>query len=202
MLQFNVVNDTTITATIPVWTGSWVEPHWPYFDIPSDGKIFCCRINVYAPGGKVTNPTAFSVHVPKVITASIHTGANYVGPLSGITLNYALSGTSSYSGTLTLDNSGKGNINALAGTYNLELTGSPWLRRKITNIDASNDTTVNVSLANGDTNGDGQVNLFDFVVLDMNFGSYTPMADLDGDGQVNLFDYTIIDQNFGAQADQ
>ncbi len=76
------------------------------------------------------------------------------------------------------------------------------MRRKITNIDASNDTTVNVSLANGDTNGDGQVNLFDFVVLDMNFGSYTPMADLDGDGQVNLFDYTIIDQNFGAQADQ
>ncbi len=53
-------------------------------------------------------------------------------------------------------------------------------------------------LVNGDANGDGVVNLFDYVALDSHYGSNDAMADLDGDGSVNLFDYVIVDQNFGA----
>ncbi|MPN54624.1 hypothetical protein SDC9_202296 [bioreactor metagenome] len=58
---------------------------------------------------------------------------------------------------------------------------------------------ADIVLINGDANNDGQINLFDFVVLDTNFGKSTASADLDGDGTVNLFDYVVIDQNFGAQ---
>jgi hypothetical protein len=40
------------------------------------------------------------------------------------------------------------------------------------------------------------------VQLDINFGkTNVPMADLDMDGYVTLFDYVIIDMFFGSQGD-
>ena len=59
------------------------------------------------------------------------------------------------------------------------------------------DAVTNISMVNGDANGDGQVNLFDYVVLDQNFDTSDGMADLNGDGQVNLFDYVVVDRSFG-----
>ncbi len=129
-------------------------------------------------------------------------GAGYRGPLTGIKLDYSLSGPNSYHGVLAPNELGQAQIDALQpGTYNLTLSGSPWLKRVISGVNVGGGGTVNVALSNGDADGDGQVNLFDFVVLDLNFGKVNAMADLDGDGQVNLFDYVIIDSNFGAQAD-
>ena len=58
-----------------------------------------------------------------------------------------------------------------------------------------------MNLVNGDADGNNAVNLFDFVVLDSNFGKSDDMADLNGDGTVNLFDYVVIDQAFGAQGE-
>ncbi len=57
---------------------------------------------------------------------------------------------------------------------------------------------VMLSFVNGDADGDNQVTLYDYLVLDSLFGQANSMADLDGDGQVTLFDYLIIDSNFGA----
>ncbi len=136
------------------------------------------------------------------LDVSVDPGAGYLGKLSDTLLSYQLTGNQSYSGTLSLNDDGKALVNGVTpGTYNLHIGGSHWLGRTITNTVVNGISQVNVALTNGDADGDGQVNLFDMVVLDQNFGKATAMADLDGDGQVNLFDYVIIDQNFGAQSD-
>lgn len=80
--------------------------------------------------------------------------------------------------------------------YNIRLASPHFLTAKATNVAPGQNTGF--ELINGDANGDGLINLFDYVVLDSHFNSNDPMADLDGDGSVNLFDYVIIDQGFGA----
>lgn len=136
------------------------------------------------------------------IELTVNPGAGYSGSLSKMMLNYSLSGSESYSGALSFDDAGVALIYALTpGVYDLNITGSHWLKRIVAAVDANNSTQVMTSLANGDADGGGSVNLFDFVVLDSTFGSADAMGDLDGDGMVNLFDYVIIDNNFGALAD-
>ena len=52
----------------------------------------------------------------------------------------------------------------------------------------------------GDIDGDGDVNLDDFVILKKNFGSLDAtraQGDLDGDGDVDLDDFVILKKNFG-----
>lgn len=66
-------------------------------------------------------------------------------------------------------------------------------------LNPSANTSVNISLIRGDTNGDNQINLFDFVELDKSFGGSDPLCDINLDGSVNLFDYVQIDTSFGAQ---
>ncbi len=83
--------------------------------------------------------------------------------------------------------------------YNIRLTSPHFLASKATSVAPGQNTGF--ELVNGDANGDGSVNLFDYVVLDAHFNSSDPMADLDGDGSVNLFDYVVVDQNFGAASE-
>ncbi|MHB1461808.1 MAG: hypothetical protein ACYC1M_11045 [Armatimonadota bacterium] len=88
------------------------------------------------------------------------------------------------------------------GNYNILFQAPHWLRKAQTVELYGELPGVNVQLANGDADGDNQVNLFDFVQLDINFGkTNVPMADLDMDGYVTLFDYVIIDMFFGSQGD-
>ncbi len=136
------------------------------------------------------------------LAITVAPGEDYLGSLNKIRLNYNIAGPQTYTGSLNIDNAGKANIaNIQPGKYGLSVFGSHWLRRVINDIDMSKDTSLSVSLANGDADGDNQINLFDFVVLDQHFDTSNAMADLDGSGQVNLFDYVIIDENFGAQGD-
>ncbi len=83
--------------------------------------------------------------------------------------------------------------------YDIRVSSPHFLTVKATNLDIT--SSINLALANGDANGDGLVNLFDYVVLDTHFNSGDPLADLDGDGSVNLFDYVVVDKNFGAKGD-
>ncbi len=79
--------------------------------------------------------------------------------------------------------------------------GSPhFLSTRLTDVDPAQGP-VNVQLINGDADGDNEITLFDYLVLDNAFGQAHPMADLDGDGEVTLFDYLIIDGSFGARGD-
>lgn len=90
----------------------------------------------------------------------------------------------------------------VTGLHTLRFVWRNHLVKEMKSVDIIQNTNlpVEVVLTNGDANQDGQINLFDFVVLDANFGAESSSADLNGDGVVNLFDYVIIDQSFGAQS--
>lgn len=181
--EFTVVNDISITSTVP--------------EGATTGKI-----SLITPGGNATSNSDFTVIETSTLALTIDPGAGYIGPLGDISLNYSLIGPQTYTGALLFNGDGKSLIHGLIpGAYKLCITSSHWLRRIIKGIYVDGSYSVNTELANGDANGDGQVNLFDFVVLDSKFNSADTMADLDGDGNVNLFDYMIIDQYFGAQGD-
>ncbi len=181
--EFSVANDTSITSTVP--------------EGATTGKI-----SVTTPGGNAASGADFTVVETSTLAVTIDPGGGYIGKFSDISLNYHLIGPQSYTGTLLLGDDGKSTISGLLpGAYKLSLTGSHWLRRIIKGIYVDGSNSVNTALANGDADGNDQVNLFDFVVLDSKFNSADIMADLDGDGQVNLFNYMIIDLYFGAQAD-
>jgi len=53
----------------------------------------------------------------------------------------------------------------------------------------------------GDVNGDGSVNLVDFSLLAVVFGTANSSADFNGDGFVTLADFSILSENFGETAD-
>jgi probable HAF family extracellular repeat protein len=95
------------------------------------------------------------------------------------------------------------------GTYDIAFKASHWLRVVVPGVTIVNAdvTGVDVSLTNGDIDGDNEVTLFDFGELVAAFGSMTdddnwnPNADLDGDEEVTLFDFGILLRNFGAIGD-
>lgn len=160
------------------------------------------KIQVVTPGGTATSIDDYTVWSPNTLDMTVEPGTGYIGALSAITLDYNLFGTENYTGVVSLNAAGKGTISDIRpGTYTLTLYGSHWLRRTINSIDISSNKSIVASLANGDADGGNSVNLFDFVVLDANFGSGYHMADLDGNGVINLFDYVIIDNFFGSLGD-
>jgi hypothetical protein len=54
----------------------------------------------------------------------------------------------------------------------------------------------------GDMNGDNVINLLDYNILRINYGSSSGgPADINGDGVVNIFDYTLMQINFGKSGD-
>ncbi|MCL6475778.1 MAG: hypothetical protein K6U75_12085 [Firmicutes bacterium] len=96
------------------------------------------------------------------------------------------------------------------GTYDLAFKASHWLRTVVAGVQVSDmDVSgVDVSLTNGDVDGDNEVTLFDFGALVAAFGSvpgdgnWNPDADFDGDEEVTLFDFGILVGNFGAVGDE
>jgi hypothetical protein len=89
-----------------------------------------------------------------------------------------------------------------AGTYDVAIRGTHWLQRVITGVSFPGGR-VEVTLFNGDIDGDNEVTLFDFGALVRAFGSapgdenWNPNADLDGDEEVSLFDFGILVETFG-----
>jgi probable HAF family extracellular repeat protein len=99
--------------------------------------------------------------------------------------------------------------NVAPGTYDIAFEASGWLRVVVPGVTIVNAdvTGVDVSLTNGDIDGDNEVTLFDFGALVAAFGStpydsnWNPNADLDGDEEVTLSDFGILVRNFGAIGD-
>jgi hypothetical protein len=96
------------------------------------------------------------------------------------------------------------------GSYDVAFKASHWLRTVVRGVDVvdADVVGVDVSLTNGDIDGDNEVTLFDFGALVAAFGSvpgdsnWNPDADLDGDEEVTLFDFGILVRNFGAIGDE
>jgi len=77
-----------------------------------------------------------------------------------------------------------------------------WIR-SVANTGATGNAILNLSLQNGDVNGDGTIDLIDFSRLSAAYGSTTASptwdeaADLNGDGTVNLQDFSVLSSNYG-----
>lgn len=98
-----------------------------------------------------------------------------------------------------------------AGTYDVAFKASHWLRTVVRNVvvtGAADVTGVDVTLLNGDIDGDNEISLLDFGALVAAFGSvpgegnWSAAADLNGDEEVNLLDFGILVRNFGAVGDE
>ena len=50
---------------------------------------------------------------------------------------------------------------------------------------------------NYDVNGDGDVNIFDLIIVSQNFNKTNPQVDVNGDGTVNIFDLIVVAQHLG-----
>ncbi len=91
------------------------------------------------------------------------------------------------------------------GEFDILVKASHWLTSKFTSVwlGAEGTTGLNISLRNGDVDGNDAVNIADFLLLRNAFGSSTggpgwnPNADLNGDGSVNAADFLILRANFG-----
>jgi hypothetical protein len=77
-----------------------------------------------------------------------------------------------------------------------------YLTKKNTNNPLVADTTANFSMLNGDSDQDGVISIFDYIILsdafDAAFGDsgYDKRADIDGDDVVSIFDYIAMSNNF------
>lgn len=97
---------------------------------------------------------------------------------------------------------------ALNGVYDFSVKGEHWLRRTLADVALNSTVHLNLSLQNGDVDGDNEVSLFDFGMLVAAFGStaedgpWNPSADLDGDEEVSLFDLGVLVRNFGLTGDE
>lgn len=147
-----------------------------------------------------------------VIRGSITLG-DYVGDPSLVPISVRLrkQGGGEETRTIRTDREGRFSLWVEPGTYEVSFKASHWLRVNLTDVTlgvAGEVTGQDVTLTNGDIDGDNEVTLFDFGGLVNAFGSlpgdpnWNANADLDGDEEVTLFDFGILVQNFGAIGDE
>ncbi|MGQ9486678.1 MAG: hypothetical protein ACUVR7_00500 [Armatimonadota bacterium] len=137
---------------------------------------------------------------------------DYVGDVTQIPVDVELrqGGSVVRSESVSLDSTGGYVLTDVeSGSYDIAFKASHWLRVVTPVTVSTTDVSgINVTLTNGDIDGDNEVTLFDFGALVQAFGSmpgdsnWNPDADLDGDEEVTLFDFGVLVRNFGAIGDQ
>ncbi len=141
----------------------------------------------------------------------------YVNPTTGapaqnqlLTGNVSLQGRSAASGaqvqaggaTAAVGPDGSYALIAPTGQLNVQATRDSYLSSK-TSAGGGSSSVVNLpatTLAAGDINGDGTVDLFDLVVVASVYDTTPPgnaKADLNGDGTVDLYDLVLLGANYG-----
>lgn len=137
---------------------------------------------------------------------------DYVGSLSGplfdMTVHPAGSTTTVASVPVFLSPSGtftRTLSETLApGNYDLYLDGSPWLKRKVGNLNlVSGNNSVTFTLFNGDVDDSTEVDAVDIDLVIAHFGDtpsssgWLESADVDGSQEVDAVDIDIVIANFG-----
>lgn len=136
---------------------------------------------------------------------------DYSGDVTAIpvTLELRKHGGGCVNTTLSLDASGNFVLSDVeAGTYDLAFKASHWLRKVVANtVVNSNMPGVNVSLTNGDADGNNYVTPADLSVILSAMDSvpgntnWDPTADLDGDNEVTSTDLSVALLNMDRMGD-
>lgn len=112
-----------------------------------------------------------------------------------IDVSAAFIGTGGISGTGTL----------LEITFEAEVVGEGGLRLENVRLGDPNGASIPHEIVinpftfkpRHDVNGDGNVNIFDLILIAQNFNKANPQADVNGDGTVNIFDLIAVAQHLG-----
>lgn len=104
------------------------------------------------------------------------------------------------------------------GTYSLETGASGsaeilvrnwhWLRRSSGPVTLGQPINLDLSLKNGDCDGDNEVGIGDYSLISSSYGlipgdeNYLYEADLNGDEEVGIADYAILSANYGMTGDE
>ncbi len=110
--------------------------------------------------------------------------------------------------SITPSGTGAYSVTTFAGNFRMAVKASTFLRRVVSVDTTTSDVTgMDLSLTNGDVNGDNSVNVADFLLIRAAFGTtsggggYNPNADLNKDGSVNISDFLIFRASFGQSGD-
>ena len=95
-----------------------------------------------------------------------------------------------------------------SGVKTIIFKGDTWLGKAVTGVDLNvGQDNLDVTLVNGDCDGNNVVDLGDFDILAPAFGTtsgdagFDPVADLNGDFNVDLGDFDILAAAFGMEGD-
>ncbi|NSW80086.1 MAG: hypothetical protein HPY54_13750 [Chthonomonadetes bacterium] len=215
-------NTTGFTAL--AWlTGADLQPAqveqdfmWRSARFPSPGFEVYAPTNIQPRAGQDPKDRwncAFVLYGKLAVIRGQITLGDYDGDPSLVPISVRLTkdGGSPEERTVYTDRDGNYSLWVEPGTYEVSFKASHWLRVNLTGVTlglAEEVTGQNVTLTNGDIDGDNEVTLFDFGALVASFGSmpgdegWNPNADLDGDEEVTLFDFGILVRNFGAIGDE
>ncbi len=169
-----------------------------WLDIDGESRIVGERVDIGAD--EFVPPTANGMVV----------FSDYNGMLPPVLDMEVRLGTASEIRSLWLGTDGSFTLpSAPTGVFSLSTKPSHWLRRTVeVDTSAGSVSGIEITLTNGDIDGDNEVSLFDFGQLVQAFGSrpgdenWNPNADLDGDGEVTLFDFGILVRYFGEMGDE
>jgi len=199
-----------------LWTAEGHEINLNDAIPPGTGWVLRCATDINNAGqivgyGSFNNKICGFVLTPAQVTITGNVELqDFAGDVTQMPVTVELRQGGNVVGTRTLSLGADGNyaFTASPETYDLAFKARHWLRKVVPNVSASGSSvTVNVSLTNGDIDGDNEVTLFDFGALVSAFGSmpgdsnWNPEADLDGDKEVTLFDFGVLVSNFGAIGD-
>jgi len=125
-------------------------------------------------------------------------------------VDYVQNGAVVASELVTLDAEGKYYLTTTLpnGNYDLHVKAANWLRKKqAITLGSGSLSNVNLSLINGDIDGDDSITIFDYIEISNGFDTvagdpgYSYFADLDKDLSITIFDYIILSNNFDLGGD-
>ena len=148
---------------------------------------------------------------PKQISGKMDLGGfngNYVA--QEVTFEVFKNGNLAETTKVTMEANGDYTFNTnQTGVVDVFAKASHWLRKKTAGVSlgVSGASNVNISLINGDIDGDNYVGTDDYLILNAAFDSSFPepefkfAADLNGDYTIGSDDYLILNQAFDTQGD-